>query len=764
MMGNRGMQKRIATACLAALAIIAAPAAQAQEPQRFIIIVDQGQPADAAAAKGAPAVSQSVANAMGLLSAEIPVGLIGYGDDLKQRCTNVNELAPVAPLRDGREALKAALPGKPDKKGRAPQITAISRAAAQLKSGNAKNGSIILLAHRADDCAADPCAAASAFHTQMRSVPVHVIAVQAPAASIAKLKCLAEKTGGLFQEVSAPDKAGSALLAAFGAKVPPPGVEASAAPKPETKETQAKAADVKAEAAKETPAKEAAAKPETKEAPAKEADAKAAAAKETPAKEAAAKPETKEAPAKEAAAKEAAAKDAASKDKESAAKEPTPAAPAATQARAVPAPPGKPAPEPNLILHASLGTGTPPLQQGVAYRIYPADGNPAAKNRPLAKPVWTGGGGESRLKLAPGKYTLEAAYGFMTARQPLAVGDEKSAEATIALNGGTIDVTAVAKSGGAPLSHMFYIAYASDGGGKWREAGRSSQARALFHVPAGDYKIVARHGEAQTETTVTMAAGGVKPVQVVMNCGVLTLSAQMTAGAAPLTGVRYSIYPAGQDRELARATLAEPSFVLPAGRYKAVAQHDLVRIEKEITMAAGDEKREDLVFNGAHLTLGAKLAGKGALSPRDVRFVLYSLDGGAETRIDAGPMAGLGRPLLLRGGRYRVESRYGTLNAVETAEVSLAAGETREQIFEHAAAQVKLAVVTQPRAKTAMRAQVKVTDASGAVVADLAEIPAQALILKPGKYQVNARSGAKTGSGEFEVAGHDQKTVEVLVK
>ena len=70
----------------------------------------------------------------------------------------------------------------------------------------------------------------------------------------------------------------------------------------------------------------------------------------------------------------------------------------------------------------------------------------------------------------------------------------------------------VAIAGGPPLSDMFYILRrAGPGGAALDEMGRSTLSQAVFHVPAGGYRLTARHGLANIDIPVSVERGHRKP-------------------------------------------------------------------------------------------------------------------------------------------------------------------------------------------------------------------------------------------------------------
>ncbi|MDX2264422.1 MAG: hypothetical protein NW215_05575 [Hyphomicrobiales bacterium] len=681
-------QMRRLGALLGVAALLGAPQPAAASEPVMVIAASAAKHMGARMKGGRKAAIQRDALRAALDAApdRLRLGLLSYGETPKRKCDDVSDLTPIAAAGGAKAAMTNAarrLKGG----GRAAHIAAILRAD-ELASAEPGAGprSVVLIAGGADDCAEDPCAAAKAFAARRPGVAVHVLTLAPPPPERARLRCIADNTGGRYAEALDAADATRELTRFIAVDAPP--------------------APVVAAPSAETPAA-----PPGSPAPS------------------ASEPLFPPPPLPErgAAARVAAA------------------------------------PAPNVSFSATLAEGAPPLRQGVAWRAYAL--KPGAKPGGYAgdKPVWSGAGPEPKAALAPGRYHIEATYGFASAGRDVTVEAGAPLEAAVTLNAGSIAARAVAKTGGEPLDQMFYILYAAGLGG--REIGRSSRADAVFHVPAGSYRLVGQHGQAEAETLVAVAAGETARAELAMNAGVLKLEARAKSDGPTMAEVFYYVFgPDDDGKEIARSAAPQPEFRLAGGRYRVVAQYDLARAEKTVTVQPGRETSALLILDGAGLRLSAKLAGRDEPLARDVQFTLYKLDNGAvEATEEIGRYASLGKEIYLRSGRYRVESKYGYQNAVEAAEITIAPGETRQLTLLHRAGEVKLALVNRRGGPPLARARWTVTDAAGAVVLSTTQSLPQ-LTLKSGAYTAAAQYGGKTVSASFEVADNDAKTVEVELK
>lgn len=418
---------------------------------------------------------------------------------------------------------------------------------------------------------------------------------------------------------------------------------------------------------------------------------------------------------------------------------------------------------PNVNLRAELAPGANPVNEGISWRIYKLSQSQAEKEL-----VWSGAGAEPKLHLKPGHYYVEATYGLAGNGQKLEIKPEKDVAFTLNLNAGTMHVDAVATAGGPPLDDMFFtLRRAGAPDAEAAEIGRSTLSQAVFHVPAGDYRLSARHGLANIDIPVSVSAGAESRVEAVMNTGTVGLSAHAVDGGPAMSGATFMVFrngePGGQ-QEVVRSRLDEPKFDLPAGQYRVAAVLGLARVEKDITVAPGDAQKHNLVLGAGGVRLASVLAGNGAPIDRNLLYRVYGQspkDGTPNQELIATTAAT--PTLFLPSGRYRIESQYGWHNARQTREVDVSAGEVVDLSFEHKACEVKLRLVQKPGG--AVIEPVKWTlkyNGGGTVLISQDATPS--LILQAGNYQAMAQHEAKTYSQTFEATSNQEQTIEIIAQ
>ena len=419
-------------------------------------------------------------------------------------------------------------------------------------------------------------------------------------------------------------------------------------------------------------------------------------------------------------------------------------------------------PAPNVGLRAVLAVGAGALTEGISWRISKL-GKAQAKEL-----IWSGAGAEPKLYLKPGRYYVEAAYGLASNGEALEVAAEKATDVLLNLNAGTLHVNAAATAGGPPLGDMFFTLRGTDASvADPAEIGRSTQSQAVFHVPAGEYRLAARHGQANIDIPVKVSAGVESRIEAVMNIGTVALSAHMAEGGATMSGATFLVFgngePGGQ-HELVRSRLDEPKFDLPAGQYRVAAVLGLARVEKDITVGPGATEKHNLVLDAGGVRLASVMVGNGAPLDRNLLYRVYGQspkDGAPNQELIATTIAT--PTLFLPSGRYRIESQYGWHNARQTREIEVSAGDVLDVSFEHKACEVKLKLVPRPGAGAIEPVKWTLKYNGGGTVL-ISQDATPALILQAGNYQAMAQHEAKTYSQTFEAASNQEQTIEIIIQ
>jgi hypothetical protein len=328
-------------------------------------------------------------------------------------------------------------------------------------------------------------------------------------------------------------------------------------------------------------------------------------------------------------------------------------------------------------------------------------------------------------------------------------------------------VHGAATPGAKPLENIYFILRSEDAaGGQPKVTGYSSLTSSVFHVPAGDYRLEARHGLASVEMPVRIEPGMEKETEAVMNTGILTLSAKAKENGHPLSGATFFVYEAdeeGVQHEIARSKLDEPKFSLPAGGYRIAAALGMARVEMPVVVKPGESRGQNLVLNAGGIHLASKLAGSGAPIDQPLLYRVFSLSAENKSNQELLTSKAASPTIFLPSGRYRVESQYGWHNARQAQEVEVAAGVVKDIAFEHKASDVKLRLVPNPGGEAIDRVKWTLKyNGGGTVLISQDAVPT--LILQAGSYQAMAQHDTKTYTQTFEAASNQQQIIEIIAQ
>jgi Ca-activated chloride channel family protein len=133
---------------------------------------------------------------------DMRVGLSAYGHRRKGDCNDIETLIKPGPLN--RKALKAKIDSI-SPKGKTPLSEAVRRAAQEMRYIK-ERATVVLVSDGLETCAADPCKLAAELAKAGVDFTVHVIGFAITKDEQERLRCLADRTGGLF--LAADDAAG----------------------------------------------------------------------------------------------------------------------------------------------------------------------------------------------------------------------------------------------------------------------------------------------------------------------------------------------------------------------------------------------------------------------------------------------------------------------------------------------------------------------------------------------------------------------------
>ena len=431
--------------------------------------------------------------------------------------------------------------------------------------------------------------------------------------------------------------------------------------------------------------------------------------------------------------------------------EPTPPVPAAN--------PFRPGQSPKVTLRAILSERSEPIKQGLAWRVLEA-GSEADEGRE----VWRGAAAAPEINLPKGRYRVEVRHGLITATRAIEVRPRRAQTITLNLDAAVLKLSAAERAGGEPVDDIFYYVEALDDRAGQRLVARASHAQPSFTLPAGRYRVVARHGLAEAADTVDLEAGAILGRSLALNTGTIRVRAVLAEGEPAPRDTLFLVSsrsPDGSWREVMRSALGNPAFALPEGEYRIEAKLDASRADITEQITAGETREATITLPAGRLRLETRLKGRRTPEETGVVYRIFRLRGGEpELALTSAQALFEG---FLPEGRYRLVSEYGVGNAVESQEASIRAGKTRSLSFVHEAGRAQLGLVKVKGGITLPRVSWSIRNSDGDEVYRSSEtIPEP--YLRAGQYVAIAQRQGETVRRAFTVSPNRTTVVELVAE
>jgi Ca-activated chloride channel homolog len=359
------------------------------------------------------------------------------------------------------------------------------------------------------------------------------------------------------------------------------------------------------------------------------------------------------------------------------------------------------------------------------------------------------------VPVVPGRYIVEARDGPTATTQTIEVRDNRPVAVNMVLNAGTVRIRALGAKGATVVPDA--ILTISDVGGSLVYASRTGEISAL--LPAGRFVARVELGLVRAEQAVTVTAGRQVTLDIPLNVAHLQLTATgREGGTVPETAI-FSVMEDDPDapqgrRELARSAAQQADFVVPPGTYYIVARQGIVEARERLAIGPGEIVKRSLNIGAGKLALATRTAFANAPGEEQTSYTVSRLDGGTQDVITTS----LPTPtLLLPSGRYRVEGRYGLMNATSVREIEIKAGQAYQVLLEPAVAVLRLRL----SGAAAGEAWWEIRDAAGRGVWMDGQTQATAN-LEPGRYLVRAETRDKRYERVVELRAGDVKLLEIV--
>lgn len=420
--------------------------------------------------------------------------------------------------------------------------------------------------------------------------------------------------------------------------------------------------------------------------------------------------------------------------------------------------------KPGLYLSASLTGNAEPLDIPVHWRVTRAGETGAlARNQEAAAP---------RLELPAGRYEVEARLSQISVRQSVEVNPAAAQRVNIVLNAGTIRIIPAVQHGTSLATGSLLTISKPESAASGASTTRPGEVVLVTNatpseiaLAPGPYVVSITQGLYRTDRQIMVVAGTRGRLAIPLPTGELELQATNGAGGPPLADIVFQIFEDDPDapqgrRELVRSAASRPSFTIPAGTYYVMARHGTSETRERIAVRPGEIERRTLSIGSAQLSLAATIAGAKPDSGDSILYRIERVDGVPNEVTRLTQQTGI---LDLTPGRYRIESRLGTLNARAERTIELGIGSRQDLTIDHLAGVVRLSLVEPGSAQPAADVFWEIKDQGGRVVWLTSE--AQPLgILQAGRYAVRAGHRDRYIDRQIEVHAGDNRVVELVVK
>jgi hypothetical protein len=273
-------------------------------------------------------------------------------------------------------------------------------------------------------------------------------------------------------------------------------------------------------------------------------------------------------------------------------------APAATAPRAgalpIAADVGK-AYKPTLKLSALVTDGSPPIRNGLVWRIFKEKNNSDDK----LQLVVTASGGDAELDLEPGSYLVHAAYGRAGATTRVAVTKEATRKETLILNAGGLKLAALGV-GDLPLpaDRLTFDVYSLDADqrGDRQALVMGVGPGKIIRLNADTYRVVAHYGDlnAVVRAEIHVNPGKLTEATVYHKAAQITLKLVNEPGGEALTNTSWLVLTPSGD-QITESVGAFPTIVLAEGDYALVAKNQDRIFTRSFSVQAGYDREIEIV-------------------------------------------------------------------------------------------------------------------------------------------------------------------------
>lgn len=258
------------------------------------------------------------------------------------------------------------------------------------------------------------------------------------------------------------------------------------------------------------------------------------------------------------------------------------------------------------------------IEQGLVWRVFQLSGR-TGKSKLLT---------ESReaspfIKLAPGEYTVNAAFGRANLTRKILVKADGPPFEPFVLNAGGFRLSAVIGGKPAPPGSVSYSIYPDEGDDSRDSAAIITGAKPnlVIRLNSGIYRIVSVYGDANAkiEADITVEAGKLTETTVTHTGGKATFKLVTRTGGEAMPDTHWTIQTEGGDM-VKESVGALPTHVLAPGKYLVTASSGGHIFQNHFEIKDGDNISVEVLMASSGEDDGARvLSGATTIAPTDFR-------------------------------------------------------------------------------------------------------------------------------------------------
>lgn len=267
--------------------------------------------------------------------------------------------------------------------------------------------------------------------------------------------------------------------------------------------------------------------------------------------------------------------------------------PRSTEAKQPPA--AAPAGGGQVALSASMTEDSQPIDQGLIWRVYRDKPGPDGKPRLVSQHKEA----SPQIRLDPGDYVVNVAYGRANLTRKITVSADKAAQERFVLNAGGLRIV-FAYAGGEPASDRAtgYDIYSDerDQAGQRKLVISGARPGTVVRLNAGIYNVVSTYGDANAvaRSDITVEAGKLTEATLTHQAAKVTLKLVTRSGGDALADTQWII--TTRQGDLVKESVgALPSHLLAPGAYTATAKNGGLAFQRDFVVRPGQAAQVEVL-------------------------------------------------------------------------------------------------------------------------------------------------------------------------